>query len=169
MKYLVVVLLLSVSLAGSAQRKSVYPAPVGFVNDFEGDFSKEENLALNAAVKDFLVKTMDRELYKGMELAIVTVTDSMFGNEKEMKDYAVKLANKWGVGDKDNNNGILIAVSRKLRTVYISTGTGMGTILPNDACQKIIDERMLPNLKKGKYYDAILSALSGIEEALGMK
>jgi uncharacterized protein len=169
MKYIVAVLLLAVHLTGWAQHKSVYPSPIGFVNDFEGDFSKEELSALNLAVKDMLIKVMDGGLYNGIEIAIVTVTDSMFGDEKEMKDYAVKLSNKWGVGDKSSNNGILIAVSRKLHTVYIATGTGMEKLMPNDTCQKIIDEKMLPDLRKGRYYDAVMNSLNGIKEALGIK
>ncbi|MDB5281243.1 MAG: hypothetical protein JWO06_318 [Bacteroidota bacterium] len=166
-----VALLLFISITSSAwsQQKSYYPSPVGFINDFEGDLTKEENAALDKAVKDLLIQAMDRQVYKGMEIAIVTVTDSMYGDEKDIKDYAVKMANKWGVGDKSDNTGILIAVSRKLHKVYLATGTGMEKLLPNDSCQKIIDERMLPELRRGRYYDALLAALGGIKESLGIK
>ncbi len=102
-----------------------------------------------------------------VEIAVVSVTDSMFGDEKEMSDYAIKAAEKWGLGSKGGNSGIIIAVSRKLKKVSIATGPGLDRNLPPATCQKIMDEQMAPELRQGKYFQGVLNALLAIKDHLG--
>lgn len=159
-------LLLMAVLSSHAQ---YYPKPTGFINDFEKDFSKEQYEALDLTVKSILVKTMADESLHDLEIAVVTVTDSMFIGETEMSSYAIKIAGKWGLGNKGENYGILIAVSKSLKKVSIATGPGLDKFLAPDACQKIMDEKMTPELKKGRYYEGVMAAILAIKEAIGVK
>jgi uncharacterized protein len=70
------------------------------------------------------------------------------------------------VGKKDDNKGIVIAYSKKVRKVAIVTGTGLDNILPPSYCRQIIDERMLPMFRKGDYYNAILEAVGNIKNRI---
>jgi len=42
-----------------------------------------------------------------------------------------------------------------LRKIRISTGYGTENILTDEICQKIIDEKIIPEFKKGNYYEGI--------------
>jgi uncharacterized protein len=152
----------------SGQRTSTFPSPTGFVNDFEGDFTPEQTKNLNYAVKELLAKTMEKDSLKGLEMAVVTITDAMFGDEKEMGDYATRLGDKWGLGTRSGNKGIIIAYGKKIRKVTIIAGTGLDNLLPPKECNIIINEKMLPQFKKGDYYKAILDAIQGISDYLSL-
>lgn len=57
---------------------------------------------------------------------------------------AHQLFNKWGVGKKGWDNGLLILVSNKDRRVEFETGYGLVGILPDIACKQIQFEKMIP-------------------------
>ena len=160
-------LILTVSLS-SSQRTSTFPSPIGFVNDFENDFTPEQVKSLNYAVKELLSKTMEKDSLKDLEMAVVTVTDAMFGDEKEMGDYATRLGDKWELGTHNGNKGIIIAYGKKIRKVTIIAGTGLDNLLPAKECNIIINEKMLPQFKKGDYYKAILEAIKSISDYLSL-
>ncbi len=168
MKYFAVLFSLLFFLSIGAQNTSYYPQPIGFVSDFEKDFSPDDVKALNLMVKQLLVKTMERDSLKGIEIALVTVTDSMFGNTKEMSDYAQALADKWGVGSKPYHRGIVIAYGQKIRKVAIVAGTGLDKILPPVACKDIVNQKMSAEFKKGDPYQALVAAVDGIAQYLGI-
>jgi uncharacterized protein len=152
----------------SAQRTSTFPAPQGFINDYEGIFTPEQVKSLDYAVKDLLAKAMEHDSLKGIELAVVTVTANMYGDEKEMSSYATRLGDKWGVGAKGENKAIIIAYSKSVRKVSIVTGSALDNFLTPAVCRNIIDEKMAPEFRKGNYYQAILTAIQSIKESLGL-
>ena len=104
------------------------------------------------------------------QVAVVTVNDL---GGMEALDYATKLANKWGVGHKETNDGIVILVKPKTDDTpegkgkaAIATGIGMQKLLTDDMCKRIIDEVMVPEFKKEKYGEAIEKALDKIKDIL---
>jgi uncharacterized protein len=129
------------------------PEYSGLVNDFENILTSSEEEELSAEIKRFAKQT-------GNQIAIVTV-DSIapFTN---MKDYATSLGNKWGVGQKGKNNGLLIVLSSKLRQTRITTGLGTEKILTDQICQKIIDEKMIPQLGNGNYFKGLQEGLTAL-------
>lgn len=169
MKYILFAFfLLTISFNATAQRTSEFPAPIGFVNDYEGDFTPDQIKELDYAVKELLAKTMGIDSLKGVEIAVVTVTDKMFGDEKEMSSYVTRLGDKWGVNKNGQNKAIIIAYGKKIRKVSIITGSGLDNILPGSACHKIVDEKMAPEFRKGNYFNAILEAVKGIKDYIGL-
>jgi len=170
MKYLLLLSFLIISsLALEAQRTSTFPAPVGFINDYEKDFTPDEVKQLDYAVKELLAKTMAIDSLKGMEMAVVTVTENMFGDEKEMSSYITRLGDKWGVANKGDNKAIIIAYGKKIRKVTIITGAGLDRILPAAECHKIVDEKMAPEFRTGNYFKAILDAVNSIKDYIGLQ
>jgi uncharacterized protein len=168
-RFIITCCLLLTVLAISAQRTSTFPSPTGFINDFENDFTPEQVKNLDYAVKELLAKTMDKDSLRGLEIAVVTVTDQMFGDEKEMGDYATRLGDKWNIGARSGNKGIIIAYGKKIRKVTIIAGNGLDNFLPAKECHIIIDEKMVPQFKKGDYYGAILQAIKSIKDYLSLQ
>lgn len=152
----------------SAQNKGYYPSPTGFVNDFEHDFTDAQVTALDKLVKQLLAETMKKESLKGIEMAVITVTPAMYGDEKEISAYATKIGDKWGVGTKTPNKGIIVVYGKSLRKVAIVTGTGLDDILPAAECQDIVNIKMAEEYRKGNNYEALVVAVKSIAQKLGI-
>ena len=87
-----------------------------------------------------------------MEIALVTL-DSSMTNRKDFSKTVLALANKWGVGKKGKNNGILIGISKQLITIWLRTGTGLEKKLDNKQTTDIIKTVFLPRFKQNKFYE----------------
>ena len=99
------------------------------------------------------------------QIAIVTI-NSIGGYD--VSDYAFKLGEKWGIGQKGKNNGILIIITKQERDIFIATGYGIESNLPDALCRRIEENNIIPNFKERKFYeglnegtDAIFKALAG--------
>ena len=162
-------LLLLFSSGIQAQHASTFPKPTGFVNDFEDDFTPDQKKELDYAVKELLAKSLSIDSLAGLEMVVVTVTENMIGDEKDMSNYVKQLGNKWGVSAKGENKAIIIAYGKKIRKVTIVTGSGLDNILSPSFCHKIVDEKMTYEFRRGDYYNAILVAIKAIKEHLGVQ
>jgi uncharacterized protein len=91
-----------------------------------------------------------------------------------VKDYAVRIANSWKVGQKGKNNGVCLFVFVQDHKMYLTVGTGLEKVLPDTACQRILDIKIIPRLKAGDYdgglsggVTAIIAATKGAYEGNG--
>ncbi len=143
---------LSTSL--SAQEFPEKPDPPKLVNDFAHMLSAQETDALERK----LVAYNDSST---TQIAIVTVAD-LQGYDKA--DYAQRLAEKWGIGQKGENNGILILVKPKTSEstgqVFIAPGYGLEGVVPDMVCSQIVDNEIIPAFKMGEYYKGLDKATS---------
>ena len=79
---------------------------------------------------------------KAAELAVVVVSkisSSFIDNDnidEASEQFALNLHNRWGVGDKKKQNGILIFVSIGDRSIYISVGDGLASLLSEKVPKK---------------------------------
>lgn len=99
----------------------------------------------------------------GNEIGILMVK-SLDGDAIE--DYAVQVARQWGVGQKDRNSGVLLLVAKDDRKLRIEVGYGLEGALPDITASRIIEQRITPEFKQGKYYEGINSGLDGIVLAI---
>lgn len=139
--------------------------PTSQVVDIAGILNEQD-------IKILLDKTNMLDSLRLAQVAIVTVN----AIEGKAIDFATNLANKWGVGHKDTNDGITILIKPKTSNTpegkgeaVIATGTGMQKILTNEMCKNIIDDIMLPKFKENKYGEGISDALDKIKEILTNK
>jgi uncharacterized protein len=126
--------------------------PPRLVNDFAGLLKSEE------------VNTLERKLVgfndsTSTQIAIVIVK-SLDGYDKS--DYAQRLGDKWGIGQKGKNNGILILIKPKTSDsrgeVFIATGYGVEGPIPDLTCSEIVDNEILPAFRNGDYYGGLNKA-----------
>lgn len=79
------------------------------------------------------------ELDKKYKAQIVVVTvDSLQG--LDIEEYATTLFRTWGIGDKENNNGVLLLISKNDRKFRIEVGYGLEGILPDAKCNIILSD-----------------------------
>lgn len=156
-KYISLVLISIVSFQSFAQD---YPEPTGnAVNDFTGNFlNRNEKNTLEVKLRQF-----EKETSSAIVIAIV---ESLDGYDKA--SYAFGLAEKWGVGQKGKNNGILILVKPKTSNsrgeVFIAPGYGLEGAVPDAIAKRIVEKEVVPNFKQGMYYTGLDIATDRIIE-----
>ena len=65
---------------------------------------------------------------------------------------APKWAQEWGIGQKEEDNGVFILLSEGDRKIWISPGYGLEHILTAGINGEIIRNYIIPEFKKGDYY-----------------
>ena len=130
------------------------PQPPRLVNDFAGVLSPAEVNALEQKLVHFNDST-------STQIVVVTVSD--LGGRDET-DFADRLGEKWGVGQKGKNNGIVVLVKptggQGQRKARISVGYGLEGVIPDATARKIVDNEMIPYFKKNQFYQGIDAALN---------
>ena len=67
------------------------------------------------------------------------------------RGLAVELFEKWGIGQKGKDEGLLFLLALKERKARIEVGYGLEGIIPDAVARRIYDQAMLPYLKKNKF------------------
>lgn len=83
--------------------------------------------------------------------------------DETMEDYAYNLFRKWGLGKKDNNNGVLIVIAPGDRKSRIEVGSGAEGVLTDISCANIIRNDIRPAMVGG---DNIGQALNSATESI---
>jgi uncharacterized protein len=132
------------------------PVPPRLVNDLAGLLSPDEINSMEQKLVAFNDST-------STQIAIVIVP-TLLGYDKS--DYAQRLGEKWGIGQKNNNNGVLILVKPKQQgsdgQVFIAQGYGLEGVLPDLTCAGIVDNDILPAFRQGDYYGGLNNAINSI-------
>jgi uncharacterized protein len=124
---------------------SDYPEPKGYVNDYGNGIDVDTRARLNA-----LCAELDQTTHA--QVAIVTI-ETLHG--ALLEHYATSLFNKWGIGHKDDNRGILVLLVLSDRKYRIEIGRGFEALFPDERVAKIGAE-MVPDLKLRHYSQALL-------------
>lgn len=116
--------------------------PPSLVNDYTGTLDNKEIHALESKLVTFNQET-------STQLTIVMVK-SLNGYDKA--DYAQRLAQQWGIGQKDKNNGILILVKPKTASsrgeAFIAVGYGLEGVVPDATAWDVVNREMIPRFKE---------------------
>jgi len=72
--------------------------------------------------------------------AVAVVVDFLDGEDPA--DYATDLINKWGIGDKKEDNGVVVLLASGDRRIQIGTGKGIDRVLTGRKCGELIDDNI---------------------------
>ena len=130
------------------------PVPQRLVNDFSGVFKAQQAQNLEKMLVDYNDST-------STQIAVITVNTL---NGYDAADYADRLAEKWGVGRKGKDNGVVILIKPKLSAsdygeVRISVGYGLEEVIPDAIAKRIVDKEMIPRFKEDDYYGGVVAAV----------
>jgi uncharacterized protein len=129
-----------------------FPKPKGYVNDYVGIINSQDKAYLENLLANIQRKTT-------AEIAVVTIQTIQ---PYDIELYAVKLFEKWGIGKKGKDNGILLLIAFKDRKLRIEVGYGLEGALPDAICKQIITNSIIPYFKKGNYSKGIVSGVNQI-------
>ena len=92
-----------------------------------------------------------------VELCVVAVESI---GEIEAFDFCYELFQRWGIGKKGTNTGVLLFLAVESRDIRIMTGGGIEGVLTDAVCNEIVQQTAIPPLRNGEYSDGLaLSAL----------
>ena len=130
------------------------------VNDYAGILTSNEVATLERYLEAYSDSTSN-------QICVVTVKTL---NGQSISMYAQELGQAWGVGQKGKDNGVIILIKPKYGNergeVFIATGYGVEGNLPDALCKRIVETKMIPQLKKNNYYGAICSAVDEVQKAI---
>jgi len=143
---------LLVFCTGSAFAVS-YPNPSGFVNDFANLYSSDFRINLERNLSDF-------EATSSAQLAVVTIK-SLEG--MDIETYAVELFKNWGIGKKDEDNGLLLLIAKDERKIRIEVGYGLEPYITDGRAGEIIRNQISPQFKQENYEAGTLAAVEKVK------
>jgi uncharacterized protein len=149
-KRLIALFLLILAWSGLAwgERVQDLPPPSNYVNDFAGVLSPGTLASLNA-----LCAQVDRRAHA--QIAVVTVK-SLDG--EPIENFATALEDKWKVGKKGTDRGLLLILATNDRKYRTEVGYGLEGILP-DGRVGDIGRQMVPYLRQNDYDGAVTMAV----------
>jgi uncharacterized protein len=148
----VVLLIFAPSVVATAESVSTLPAPTGYVNDFAGVLSPSTKFNL-----ENLCTQVDRQAHA--QIAVVTV--KTMDGDQSIEEFATALEDKWKVGAKGTDRGVLVLFVMNPRKYRIEVGYGLEGIL-NDAKVGDIGRTMVPAASQGDFNTAIPLGVSQI-------
>lgn len=134
------------------------PAPSGFVTD-KADIIEEDREAQIVA----LLAEIERRT--GTALAILTVQSTQPLDDRE---YASRVFDLWRIGKGGEKRGALMLVAVRDRRVQILPGQRLRRLFPEEEINAIIDERIVPEFKEGRYGLGILNGAWALSEAIAI-
>jgi uncharacterized protein len=119
------------------------PLPMlkGRVNDTASVLSKEDQERLSNLLRDYEKETKHQ---------IVVLIVPTLGDET-IESFCLRTLNKWGLGRKGIDDGILVCMAMKERRVRVELGLGMERYISNAEAKAIIDKDMTPSFAKGDF------------------
>lgn len=90
--------------------------------------------------------------------AVVVTINSLEG--KDIRDYGINLFRKWGIGQKEKDNGILILMAMKEKKWSVEVGRGLEGAVPDILTNRVMQEAAVPEFKKGNFGEGLKNAYS---------
>ncbi|HCJ67539.1 MAG TPA: methanol dehydrogenase [Elusimicrobia bacterium] len=122
-----------------------FPKPSGWISDNAGVIDSESAQKISSIISELEAKT-------GAEIAVVMVKSL---KNDTIENFSIRLFQKWGIGKKGKDNGVLIISAIEDRKVRIEVGYGLEGILPDGLCGQILDTYVIPHFKKGEYAEGL--------------
>lgn len=160
--FISIILLAGCVWSGRALALAIPDQPSGRVHDEAQLLSSEQRSSLDSKLAAFEQETSNQ---------IVVATFSSLDDES-LEDFSIRLAEKWKIGQKGKDNGIILVIFPQDRRLRIEVGYGLESVVPDAYASRIIEEKIKPNFRKGDFYagidqavDALMKATVGVYEA----
>jgi uncharacterized protein len=156
----------SAVLASPAAAYDVPDKPAARVNDYAGILDAGAESAIESKLRDF-------ESASSTQIVVAAIP-SLDG--AAIEDVATRTFEKWGLGQKGRNNGVLLLIAMENHRAKIEVGYGLEDRLTDALSRGILEDRFFPAFRDKDYAggisatcDAIISATQGAYTALPKK
>jgi uncharacterized protein len=140
---------LLILLASFAAIAAVLPErPARYVVDLAGVVEDRAELRLSGLLQELEQKTTAQ--------VIVLTVDTLDG--MSIEDFSLQVAEKWKLGQKDVDNGVLMIFAIKDRLYRFEVGYGLEGLLPDSLVGSIGRQYVVPYFKKGDHTNGVAAA-----------
>ncbi len=124
------------------------PAPVGdiYVQDFAHVLSETEKAELQNVGRSIEDQTT-------AQVAVLTVETL---GESTIEEFANEVFRQYGIGSKEENNGVMLVLAMNERKIRIEVGYGLEGRIPDGKAGRILEEYAIPYLKNNQPNSAII-------------
>ena len=158
MKSLLLGWALGMALVASPAAAQTFPQLTGRVVDQADIIPPAEEADLTAQLEQ-LEKTT------GHQLVVATVNDL---EGQDVADYGYRLGRAWGIGGKEENDGVVFLIAPNERRMNISVGYGLEPILTDALSGRIIRDQVTPRFKDGDYPGGIQAGVNAIAQQIAL-
>jgi uncharacterized protein len=133
------------------------PKPTGYFNDYAGVVSKEAAQRFNEQLAQFERDTSNQ--------VVVAVYPKM-QSDSDIADYTQRVAQAWGVGQKERRNGVVLFVFIQDHKMFIQVGYGLEGALPDATAFDITERHIKPLFRSGNYDAGLATGIDLIFKAI---
>src|SRR3954469_13383656 len=133
------------------------PKPDRYFNDYAQVVPSQTALQLNERLAQFERETSNQVL--------VAVYPKM-QTDSDIADYTHRIAQSWGVGQKDRRNGAVLFVFVEDRKMFIQVGYGLEGVLPDITAFDITENRIKPRFRTNDYAGGLAIGVDSITKAI---
>ena len=158
MKRLLLPIFLFLAFLASAQIEKAIPDapnPPRLVVDLTGTLTADQRAALEA-------KLVAYDDSSSNQIAVVIVPTT---GDYDIAEFSFALGRKWGVGNKEFNNGVVFLIAKNDRKVFIAPGYGLEGAIPDIIAKQIIENIVVPNFKGNDFYGGINAGTDALIQA----
>lgn len=130
--------------------------PSSYVNDYAGLLDASTKQGLENKLKEFENQTSNQ--------IVIAIFPGLEG--ENLEDFSIRLAQKWKVGQKGKDNGVILLVFKKDRKLRIEVGYGLEGVLTDALSKSIIQNEIVPSFKQGDYSAGIQRGVAAIQKAI---
>lgn len=128
----------------------------GYVTDPDNLIGADASAQINQ-----LLASLEQE--KGVQVAVVAVESI---GSQDLFSFSQALFERWGIGDRKRDDGLLVLLVRDQNSIRLHTGYGLEGVLPDVVCKRIEERFMVPAFKEGRYGDGLLAGLNAVAAVL---
>ncbi len=146
--FIFVPMLVITAAATNIYAQADLPVPRHYVEDYANVINQDNEQSLNKILQELEQKT-------GAQYIILTV--QTIGNTT-IERFSIELAQKWKLGQKGKDNGMLFVLAKNDRKWRFEVGYGLEGSVTDQYCGRVGREVLVPYLKKGDYSKGIYLA-----------
>ncbi len=150
--WLIVLVLAGLVSAGTPD----LPSPAGPVTDLAGILDTGTRQRLAQLIEEVRERTT-------AEVAVLIVPSTA---PEGIEDYSVAIFDRWKIGKRGQDNGLLFLVAVQDRRMRITTGYGLEGILPDGKVGEIRDRDIIPHFRAGRYAEGILRGTEALARVI---
>lgn len=115
---------------------------------------------IDPASEALLTRKLDEFEARNQRQFVVATVPSLDGYD--IADYGYQLGRHWGLGDTENDDGIILLVAPNERKVRIEVGYGLEHVIPDGLAYDIINRDITPRFKAGDMSGGIMAGADAI-------
>jgi uncharacterized protein len=128
--------------------KTTLPMPRHYVEDYAGVIDPADEQSLNVILQELEQKTT-------VQYIVLTVQST---GPAPIEQFAIELAQGWGLGQKGKDNGLLFVLAAQDRRYRFEVGYGLEEFITDQYCGRIGRDVLMPYLKQNQYSAGIYRA-----------